>query len=55
MGFEPGILLYFMNETFNKSSKVKQLTNMLLCREEEKALSLKIVKDPSIQYSTPLQ
>ena len=32
-----------MNETFNKNAQVKQLTEMLLSREEEKCL---IVKDP---------
>ena len=32
-----------MNEKFNKNAKVEQLTKMLLSREEEKALSLKIL------------
>ena len=32
-----------MNEKFNKNAKVEQLTKMFLSREEEKALSLKIL------------
>ena len=32
-----------MNEKFNKNAKVEQLTKMCLSREEEKALSLKIL------------
>ena len=46
-------MLYFMNEKFNKNAKVKQLTEMVLNREEEKCL---IVKDPlSIWTCLPKQ